>query len=125
MWAYQYPSFLLVSAILRYTHTRDGGAHRQSLGLKSHCTLDPNNEATGTRSASDSGVFLQQHRPLSAVSQCLPLWRSLCLLYLQAIIDKKIGRNMLVNAHDFEMTTTAHCSVPMSKRPSDKASPSD
>ena len=34
-----------------------------------------------------------------------------------------IGKNMLL--HCFEMTTTAHCSVPRPKRPSDKAGPSD
>ena len=78
-----------------------------------------------------SGVFHQQHRPLSAVSHCSPsgalhvcsiciLRRSLCLFCLQAIIDKQFGKNRL-----FERTITAHCSVPMPKRLSDKAGPSD
>ena len=43
---------------------------------------------------------------------------------LAALVDKEIGKIVLLN-HDFEMTTAAHCSVPMPKRLSDKAGPSD
>ena len=47
------------------------------------------------------------------------LRRSPCLPYMQAIISE--GKLL----HDLEMmTTTANCSVPMPKRPSDKTGPS-
>ena len=63
--------------------------------------------------------------PLIGCLTLLPLRCSLCLLCSKAIIDKEIGKNTFLDIHDFEMTTTAHCSVPMPKRPSDKAGPSD
>ena len=65
----------------------------------------------------------------SSLISCLtlfPLRRSLCLLYSQAIVYKEIGdKSMLLNIdYDFKKTTTAHCSVPMLKRPSDEVGPS-
>ena len=51
-----------------------------------------------------------------------PLRHSLCLLYLQAMVYKEIDKNMLLNVeYESKKTTTAHCSVPMPKRPSNKA----
>ena len=41
------------------------------------------------------------------------------------MIYKEIDKTMLLNIdYDSKMTTTAHCSVTMLKRPSDKAGPS-
>ena len=82
-----------------------------------------------------SGVFHQQHRSLLAVSHCSPAGALRVLLYLHSPAfsvsglfagnyQQGIGKNMLL--YDFEMTTTtAHCLVPMPKRPSHKAGPSD
>ena len=56
----------------------------------------------------------------------LPLQRSLCLLYSQVIVYKGIiYKNMFLRIdYNFKKTTTAHCSLPMLKRPSDEAGPS-
>ena len=50
----------------------------------------------------------------------------MCLLYSQVFVYKDIGnKNMLLNIdYNSKKTNTAHCSVPMFKRPSDKAGPS-
>ena len=55
-----------------------------------------------------------------------PRQRSVCLLYSQVIVYKRIiYKNMLLRTDfNFKKTTTAHCSVPILKRPSDEAGPS-
>ena len=62
--------------------------------------------------------------PLIGCLTLCPLRRSLCLLCSQAIYRQGDRQKHAPQHHSFEMTTTAHCSVPMPKHPSDKTGPS-
>ena len=66
--------------------------------------------------------FISSIATLLAVSHCFPS-SSLCLVHSQVFVYKEIGyKNMLLRIDlIFKKATTAHCSVPMLKRPSDEA----
>ena len=54
-----------------------------------------------------------------------PLQRSLCCSIHKVFVYKGSGyKNMLLLIDNFKKISTAHCSVPMVKHPSDEAAPS-